>query len=116
MKNIKVKDSNKGEKINVSIETVSITQVADDMRDFSKKDYKKLKLLARLYRFVDKLSFDYENLQHTLYQLRAMDKREFKRTFAVANTQRKADKVYESAKTYEELSRSQHLEQVKLGL
>ena len=92
----------------------SLTNLADDIRDLTPKEYKAFKKMMRLYRRADKAGLKWEQLDNYIGRGRTLSGREYRRTLKLSNTLRSADKELARSVRFEQAMKKARFEQAQL--
>lgn len=94
--------------------TASLTDLADDTRDLSKKDFKALIRLVEIYREADRLGYRFEHLDDLIGRARTLTDKEWKRTIKLGKTLRKADAELADAEKLENKMKGLRFEEAQM--
>lgn len=95
--------------------TASLTDLADDTRDLSAKDFKVLIRLVDIYREADKLGYRYEHLDDLIGRARTLSDREWRQAVKLGKTLRKADEALTKAEKLENKMKGLRFEEAQIN-
>lgn len=112
--NIQIKESNQGEAIKVhNLSTASLTKLADLMRNFTDKDFRKARKVAKIYRKADKIYSTLVDTNGVVTKLLTLTDKEFKASFDLSSQLRKSDKEMAKAVELEKEMKEQRQEEAQ---
>lgn len=117
MANIKIQHKSDDNHVKVRVEsTASLTAIADEARDLSTKEFKKLIQLVNLYRKADKKADKWaEVLDDLIIRSRSISDKEWKSAVKLSKTLRQADKDLAEARKVESHMKERRFNQAQIA-